>query len=118
MVGVVEVRIVGVGMDQGRVAMPMGVGFAGRVIGRVLMLVVFVMHVEMGMGHFLMAVFMFMVLGQVQPDTGSHEQGRGHQLEGQDLLAGHQGQDRADERRQGKISRNTNSQQWALGKRL
>jgi hypothetical protein len=39
-------------------------------------------------------------------------------LEGQDLLAGHQGQDRADERRQGKISRNTNSQQWALGKRL
>jgi hypothetical protein len=91
MVGVMEVGVVRVGVHQGRMAMPMGMEFAGRVVGRVLMLVVFVMLVEMGMDHLLVAVFMVMVLSQVQPDTGSHAQGRGHQLEGQNLLAGHQG---------------------------
>ena len=51
------------------------VGFAGRVVRAVGMLVVFVVDVDVGVvvRHLHMVVFVYVPLGQVQPDSDAHE---------------------------------------------
>ena len=53
--------------------MHMSVRFAGRVLGPVCMLMMFIMHVRMCVRHRLVNVLVFMTLGHVQPDAHSHE---------------------------------------------
>ena len=56
-----------------RVRMAVHERFACRIIRTVRVLVVFVMHVRMGMLERLMFVFVTVMLGEVQPDTYSHK---------------------------------------------
>ena len=49
------------------------VGFAGRVVRAVGMLVVFVVDVGVVVRHLHMVVFVYVPLGQVQPDSDAHE---------------------------------------------
>ena len=60
-----EVRVVGVSVRHRFVFMNMSVRFAGRVVGGVFVLVVFVVDVAMVMLHRLVSVFVFMPLSQV-----------------------------------------------------
>ncbi len=54
------------------------VGFPGRVVGAMFVLVVLIVDVAVVVVHWLMLVFVFMVFGQVQPHTQDHK-GRRHQ---------------------------------------
>lgn len=60
-------------MDQACVPMPMRVRFARRIFGRMAVLVVLVVTVEVFMLQRFMDVLVFVPLGNVQPDTGEHE---------------------------------------------
>ena len=69
----VDVWVVRMGVPHRWVMVRMAVGFAGRVVGAVFVLVVFVVDVAMLVGDRLMVVFVGVSLGQVQPDPDAHE---------------------------------------------
>ena len=71
-----DVRVVGVGVSHCLVRVRVAVRLSWRVVGGVLMLVVFVMDVAVFMLHRLMCVLMFVPLGKVQPDADAHERSR------------------------------------------
>ena len=74
---VMDVGVMRVGMSQPRVSVPMGMRFArGGRRGRVLVLVVLVVVVEMFVFQRLMDVLVFVSLGDVQPDAEEHENAR------------------------------------------
>lgn len=62
---VVQVGIVPVTVHGGRVPMPVTVGFAGRIVGAVLMLVLRVVPVPVLVRHGFMRVFVLVQFGQV-----------------------------------------------------
>ena len=72
-VGMMHVRDVRVSVALPLMAMPMRVRLPRGIIRDMCMLVVFVMHVRMGMLERLMFVFVTVMLGEVQPDTYSHK---------------------------------------------
>jgi len=55
------------------VPMPMRVWFAGRIVGPVLVLMMFVVHVLVFMLHRFVRVFVFVSLSEVEPHTNAHE---------------------------------------------
>ena len=72
-VGMMHVRDVRVRVALPLMAMPMRVRLPGGVICGTGMLMVFVMHVRMGMLQRLMFVLVTVMLGEVQPDTHTHK---------------------------------------------
>ena len=68
-----DIWVVGVAMPHSQVSMRMAVLVAPIPFQVMLMLMVFVMNVFMPMLHFLMQMFMCMVLGQMKPDTKTHQ---------------------------------------------
>ena len=72
-VSVVDVRVVGMRMDQFLVSMPVRVRLAGRIVRRVCVLVMLVVVVKVFVFHRFVPVQVFVPLGQVQPNTDRHE---------------------------------------------
>jgi len=66
-------------------SMRVAVGLIGWIVRQVLVLMVFVMHMRMRVFHRPMFVLVFVVLGQVQPDAGAHQEASRKQLEGKRL---------------------------------
>lgn len=87
-VPVVEVWIMRMAMCEGRVHVPVGVRFAGRIAGRVCVLMIFVMDMPMLVLQRIVNVLMFVMFDKMQPDTDTHEQG-GDDEPGRDRLAKH-----------------------------
>ena len=79
--GVVRIGEVAVAVAQPDVGVAMAVGLAGRVAGSVVMLVVGVMAMGMGMGKRRMLMLVHMVLRQVKPEAGQHQQARERELD-------------------------------------
>ena len=75
-VTVVDVGVVCVGVGHRLVPVRVAVRLPRRVVGGVLVPVVFVMDVQVVMLHRLVAVFVFVPLRQVQPDAHAHERRR------------------------------------------
>jgi hypothetical protein len=69
----VHIRDVGVDMSHRLVLVKMRMRLAGRINGTVRMMMVFIMHMWMGVGHRSMEVLMLMMLGQVQPHSHRHQ---------------------------------------------
>ena len=69
---VVDVRGVRMRVREWRVPMSVGVRFAGRISGGVLVLVVLVVDVQMLVPHRLVGVRVLVVLGEVQPHADGH----------------------------------------------
>ena len=55
------------------VTMPMRVRLAGWIIRRMRVLVVLIVHVRMRMFHWLVLMFVVVILGEVQPDAYPHQ---------------------------------------------
>ena len=72
----VEVGIVRVSVADRRVAMPVGVGLAGRVLRRVRMLMVVVVHMTMLVFQRLVLMRVFVPFGEMQPDADAHQRSR------------------------------------------
>ena len=97
LMAVVDVRVVRVGVSHRRVVVRMAVGFAGRIVRTVLVLVVFVVNVTVVVGHRLMVVFVFVPLGQVQPDPHAHERSGQEKCDRGPVCENHQRDRRPDE---------------------
>ena len=80
---VVHVRHVRMLVLQPLVAMRVRVGLAGRIVRRVLVLMVLIVHMRVGVLQGLMDVLVLVVLGQVQPDADAHEQAGDEELDGE-----------------------------------
>ena len=66
-------------MDEPLVSMAMAVRLAGRVVRRVLVLVMRIMHMSVGVLHLLMNVFVLMALGEMEPHASRHACGTEHE---------------------------------------
>ena len=78
--GMVHVRRMRMRMRQRRVFVSVGMWFAWWIIGPMGVAMMLVVTVRMGMRHRLMCVWMFMMLGQMQPDACGHQQSRDCEL--------------------------------------
>ncbi len=91
-------------MSHGQMSMPMTVGLALRGVRVVLMLVMLVVAMTMLVGHGLVIVQVVMLLGQVEPESESH-QARGDQQFCREWLVqdedSHNGADEGCERKVG-----------------
>ena len=68
---VMNIRVMGVGMDHWLVKMCMGMRFPGRIA----YLVVFVVGVEVSMFHRLVVVLVFVAFREMQPNPQRHQDG-------------------------------------------
>ena len=75
-VAVMLVRIVGVGVGQNLMGMRVAVGFADRIIRPMTVLVVGIVNVPVFVFQSFVGVFVFMTLGEVQPDPDRHQKAR------------------------------------------
>ena len=80
-----QVRIVRMLVQKPRVRVPVAVRLAGRRVGRMLVLVMDVMHVAMLMLERLMQMLMIMRLGEVQIDANAHQQRSADESKGRPL---------------------------------
>ena len=80
LVCVVHIGSVRMTVLQAVVKMMVGTRFARRVINRVLMLVVRIVHMCVGMLHRIMNVFVMIVFGKMQPDAKAHQQSGSNKL--------------------------------------
>lgn len=70
---VMDVRIMGMAVGQWRVGVLVGMRFAPVPFEIVRVLVVFIVHVAVGVGDRLMGVQVFVPFGQVQPYARTHQ---------------------------------------------
>ena len=98
LMAVVDVRVVRVRMLHGRVVVRVAVGFNGRIVQAVSVLVVFVVNVTVVVGHRLMGVFVVVPLGQVQPDPRAHQRSGQEECDRRPVGEDHQRDRRPDER--------------------
>ena len=66
---VIDVGVVRMGVDQPLVLVAMSMRFAGRVVGRMFVIVMLVMNVKMRVFQRLVNMRVFMPFGNVEPDT-------------------------------------------------
>ena len=78
-----HVRHVRVAVPHSDMPICVRVGLAGRIFRQMHVLVMLIVHVSMGVFHRLMLVLVFMMLGQVQPDAGTHQKTGRQELERQ-----------------------------------
>jgi hypothetical protein len=83
--------------------MPMGMGFARRIVRRMRVLVVFVMIVEMLVFQRLMNMLVFVSLGDVQPHADEHENARSAERPIEAPLSNQEGERGACKRGRGEI---------------
>lgn len=102
-VAVVNVGVMRVAVDKGRVPVRMRVGLAGIDPGIVLMLVVFVVAVHMIVFERLVLVLVNVQFGQVQPEADTHQRGRAPECQARPLREHEHRDDCAGERRRRKI---------------
>ena len=79
---VVNVGVMRVRMLLGRVLVRVAVRLAGRIIGAVGVLVMLVVTVGVLVALRLVAVYVFVPFGEVQPKTHAHQPGRHQQFDG------------------------------------
>jgi len=96
---VVQIRIVRVLVQERRMAMPVRMGLARRIVGAVLVPVMLVMHMAVVMFEDLVRVLVLVHLGQMQIDAKHHERRGQEQPKGQRIVEQQHGQHRADEGR-------------------
>ena len=72
-VGVVHVGDMRMLVAQALVAVPMRMWLAWRIVCRVLVLMVLVVHMAVGVLHGLVLMLVLMVLSHMQPDTETHQ---------------------------------------------
>ena len=87
---VVDVGIVGVGMGLGFVLVRVAVRLSRWVVGRVFVLVVFVVDMAVVMLHRFVLVLVFVLLREMQPDADAHERSRHAEENGESFLEDHQ----------------------------
>ena len=73
-VAVMDIRVMPVTVDHGRMAMGMDMGFAGRIQRAMNMPVMLVMHMAVLVHQRLVPVFVLMPFGKVQIDAEPHQQ--------------------------------------------
>ena len=78
--------------------MAMAVRLAGRVVRRVLVLVMRIMHMSVGVLHLLMNVFVLMALGEMEPHASRHACGTEHERARRSLAQPEQRYGGADKR--------------------
>ncbi len=103
LVGVVEIRVVGLDVDELLVVVWVGMGPVFRNSRGMPVLVVVVMPVLLGMLGPLVAVLVHMAFCQVQPDTRTHQDSCGRKAEGGCFTSGRKGHQHAHEGCQGEI---------------
>jgi hypothetical protein len=96
---VMHVRRVWMGVSEGTVLMPMGVRFARRVVWRMLVSVVFVMHMRMHVRRDVVDMLMLVTLRDVEPNSETHENAGSKQRECDVLSKRHDGDHGTQERR-------------------
>lgn len=96
-VAVVQVGVMRVRVDKWRVSMLVCVRFSGRRAGRMLVLVMFVMHVPVSMGHRLVGVPMLVLFRQMEPDPRHHQRARPQKQPSERLLQQKHTENRPDE---------------------
>lgn len=72
---VMQVGKVRVPVDQRRMGVYMRMRFARRIVRRMRMLMVFVMHMAMAVRDGIVRVFVLVPFGQMQPDADGHQGG-------------------------------------------
>lgn len=77
----VHVRHVGMLVRQSFVPVPMCVGFAGRIINRVRVMMMLIVHMLVRVCHRLMNMLVLMIFRQVQPHTHRHQGAGGCELD-------------------------------------
>ncbi len=103
-VAVVQVRVVGVAVDQPLVPMAVAVRLTRRVARRMRVTMVrVVVRVTVLVLQRLVGVVVLVPLGEVEPEADSHQAAGGHEAGGQGLGEAQNGQDRADEGGERKI---------------
>ena len=98
-----DVRVVGVSVRHCLVLMGVAVRLAGRVVGRVFVLMVFVVDVAVFMLQRLVLMLVFVTLCQMQPEADAHERRRHAERNRKSFLENHQGEDGSDERSEREI---------------
>jgi hypothetical protein len=93
-----HVRDVGMPVCQPAMPMDVRVRLPRRIVGRVLMVVMGVVHMRMRMLHRLVRMGVLMTLGQVEPHANAHRQPGDGQLERRRIARKRQSGDRAQER--------------------
>jgi len=96
---VMHVRNMRVRVHEGAVPMRMGVRFARRIVGAVIVLVMLVMRMDMRVDDRQMDVLVLVPFRQMQPDARRHERSREHELQRGGLAERKHRHDRAEERR-------------------
>ena len=74
---VMDIGVVWMRMYQTRVLVTMGMRFARRIVGRMRMLMMLVMVMEMFVFQRVVDVLVFVLLGHMQPNAYEHENARG-----------------------------------------
>ena len=100
---VMEVGKVRMRMGHRLVAVGMAMRLARRFLSRVRVPVVFVVRVQMVMLHRFVAVGVFVLLGEMEPDTPSHQDGSRDQARVERFTEQGDGDQRADEGREREV---------------
>jgi hypothetical protein len=103
-VPVMDVGIVGMGVDLFLVLVRVAVRFSRWVVGRVFVLVVFIMDMAVFMLHRFVCMLMFVSLCKVQPDADAHERSRHTEENGESFLEDYEREQGPDERCEREIS--------------
>jgi hypothetical protein len=98
-VKVMHVWYVRVHVPEPAVNVNVGVRFAGGVTGSVLVPMVFIVHVRVRVCRRFVHMVVFVVLAQMQPHAGAHEDTCRQQLQRERFAEKHDRDERADERR-------------------
>ena len=91
-VPMMDVGIVGMRVSQCLMSVRVAVRLSRWVVGGVFVPMVFVVDVALVMLHWLVPVFVFVPLRQVQPDADAHERSRHAKEDGESFLKDHQGE--------------------------
>ncbi len=102
-VPMVNVRVMGVRVSQRHMVVGMTVRFSWRVIGQVLVLMVFVVHVTMVMVQRFVFMFVLMLFSQMQPNADAHQCRRAEEGRGEAFPKYRQRENCPDKRCQGKV---------------
>ena len=98
-----EIRVVWMTVHERLVPVRVTVRLARRIIGRMSVLVMFVVDMEVLVLHHLVRVLVFMAFAQVQPHAEAHQYRADHQRYGRRLVEDGERDQRADEWRDGEV---------------
>lgn len=103
LVPVMDVGEMGVAMTQRGVHVPVRMRLPWRLATIMAVLVVLIMHMSMLVGHFFVAMFVFVALRQMKPDSNRHEQSGDSELDRHRFPQNEHGDQPAEERSQREV---------------